>query len=183
MGTPRPHNFYLDSNRLSRETDRRLHAADAENADVTVQVPPRVAGELAQGVMVGAWHESREIADKTKLRPKGWEIPPGYWMRGRTNGGRISGPNTMDCTGYGHWTRSRKKRPAACWKKTVWTARRSRDGRKDRSMNTTMWRVQFVEGYSHHDGSNREPSGTWQASRVIRYDSPSKLDVPGIVRE
>ena len=27
---------------------------------------PRVAGELARGVIVGAWHESREIADKSE---------------------------------------------------------------------------------------------------------------------
>ena len=66
MASLRPHNFYLDSNRLSRETDRRLHAADAENAGVAVQVPPRVASELARGVIVGAWHESREIADKSE---------------------------------------------------------------------------------------------------------------------
>ena len=66
MAALRPHNFYLDGNRLSRETDRRLHAADAENAGVAVQVPPRVAGELARGVIVGAWHESREIADKSE---------------------------------------------------------------------------------------------------------------------
>ena len=71
MAILRTHNFYLDSNRLSRETDRRLHAADAENAGVAVQVPPRVAGELAQGVIVGAWPESREIADKSEAAAQG----------------------------------------------------------------------------------------------------------------